>query len=120
MGLDTLYVETPEGHPLCLWALDRTARTRTHTHFCTHITVEALKHRHKTDFTCHRMRHTYSNKNIAEHMQITNQVRNGIKDFKEYTLSWKTAMDYKLVKPAYYANGMFAVDERSAFMLKVM
>lgn len=94
--------------------------TRSITHFCRHITVEALKYRHKTDFTCHRMRHTCSNKNVAEHMQITNQVRNGIKDFKEYTLSWTTAMDYRLVTPAYYATGMFAVDEHSALMLTVM
>lgn len=59
-------------------------------------------------------------KNICRHTQITNQVRNGIKDFKEYTLSWTSAMDYRLVKPAHYATGMFAVDERSALALTVM
>lgn len=36
MGLDTLYVETPKGHPLCLWALDWTACARAHTHTPTH------------------------------------------------------------------------------------
>lgn len=52
-------------------------------------------------------------KNICRHMQITNQARNGIKNFKEYTLSWTSALDYRLVKPAHYATGMFAVDEHS-------
>lgn len=50
----------------------------------------------------------------------TNQVRNGIKDFKEHTLSWTSAMDYRLVKPVYYVTGMFTVDERSALALTVM
>lgn len=59
-------------------------------------------------------------KNICRHMLITNQMRNGIKDFKEYTLSWTSATDYWLVKPAYYATGMFTVDERSALALTVM
>lgn len=62
---------------------------------------------------------TYA-KSICTRMQITNQARNGIKDFKEYTLGWTSAMDYRLVKPAYYATGMFAVDERSTLALTVV
>lgn len=86
MGLDTLYVETPRGHPLCLWALDWTAL---HTHslsFSFHAQRHTHMHTHKTPCTLqyrlHIAVHLHNKTHIYRHQPITTQVWNGINDFK--------------------------------------
>lgn len=121
MGLDTVYVETPEGHPHLLWALDRHTHTQklhtfnhallqaynsgnTHMYFntdtkCTlHIILRCMTHTHDEYVQRALMQaHAQNIHKITHAFTDANKVRHGIKDFRKDKLPWRTAMDYWLV-----------------------